>query len=187
MIKSRLFVGIDVSHLLKDVIDMTSSTIECERNDIKWNTGTNLHITLLFLGDIDRSLIPKIINTINDSYLVEPFKISIESTGVFPNQLYPKIFWLGIKKGSQYIEGLHNGLEKNLKQFLIIKNNNLFVPHITIGRANSNMNYKKLNIQNYLNTLYDPIRIDVNSIGLYESKLCPEGSNYTLLNKFNLE
>ena len=52
MIKSRLFVGIDVSHLLKDVIDMTSSTIECERNDIKWNTGTNLHITLLFLGDI---------------------------------------------------------------------------------------------------------------------------------------
>ena len=116
-----------------------------KRNDIKWNTGTNLHVTLLFLGNIDGSLIPKIINTINDSYLVEPFKISIESTGVFPNQLYPKIFWLGIKKGSQYIEGLHNSLEKNLKQFITIKNNNLFVPHITIGRAKSAINYKKLN------------------------------------------
>tara|TARA_Y100001935_G_scaffold106424_1_gene88343 strand:- start:32 stop:595 length:564 start_codon:yes stop_codon:yes gene_type:complete len=187
MIKSRLFIGIDVSHSLKDTINMTSSTIECEKRDIKWNTGTNLHITLLFLGNIEKSLLPKIVKNINNSYLVEPFKISIESTGVFPNQIYPRTFWLGIKKGRQYIEGLHNGLEKKLKKFISIKQNNLYVPHVTIGRSNSTLNYNKLNIQNYLNTLYDPITLYVNSIGLYESKLCPEGSNYTLVNKFDLD
>ena len=89
---SRLFIGIDMSHLLKDAINMTSSTIDCNKKGIKWNTGTNLHITLLFLGNVEKSLIPNIVKNIKNLYLVEPFKISIEATGVFPNQIYPKVF-----------------------------------------------------------------------------------------------
>ena len=72
---SRLFVGINISHLLKDVITMTSSMIECEKKAIKWNTGTNLHITLSFIGNVDQAVIPDIINKIKSLYLTEPFKI----------------------------------------------------------------------------------------------------------------
>ena len=44
---SRLFIGINISHLLKDVIIMTSSMIECEKKAIKWmlNIGSPWTIT----------------------------------------------------------------------------------------------------------------------------------------------
>jgi len=183
---SRLFVGINISHLLKDVITMTSSMIECEKKAIKWNTGTNLHITLSFIGNVDQAVIPDIINKIKSLYLTEPFKISIEKTGVFPNVIYPKVFWLGIEEGKHYLEGLHNSLNKILDKYIISKSQEIYVPHITIGRSTSILNYKNLNIQNFLNTLYTPIAINVNSIGLYESKLQPEGPIYTLLEDFTL-
>ena len=182
----RLFVGINISHLLKDVILMSASTVECERKAIKWNTGTNLHITLSFLGSIEQSSIPDIIRKIKSLYLVEPFKISIEKTGVFPNDTYPKAFWLGIEEGKHSLEGLHNSLNKILNGYIITKDQKIFIPHVTIGRSGSTMNYKTLNIQNYLNTLYKPVSINVNSIGLYESKLQPEGPTYTLLENFTL-
>ena len=116
----------------------------------------------------------------------ESFEISIERTGVFPNEIYPKVYWLGVEKGKHYLEGLHNSLNKILDSYIHFKDINMFVPHITIGRSTSILNYKNLNIQNYLNTLYSPISLNVNSIGLYESKLCSEGPSYTLLEKFIL-
>ena len=183
---SRLFIGINISHLLKDVIKMTSSTIECEKKAIKWNTGTNLHITLSFLGNVNQSSITHIIKKINSLYLVEPFNISIEKTGVFPNESYPKVYWLGIDEGKYYLEGLHNSLNKILYEYIPSKGQDIFVPHVTIGRSTSIINYKNLNIQNFLNTLYNPMSINVNSIGLYESKLQPEGPIYTLLENFTL-
>ena len=183
---SRLFIGINISHLLKDVILMTSSMIECEKKAIKWNTGTNLHITLSFIGNVDQVAIPDIIKKIESLYLTDPFKISIEKTGVFPNEIHPKVYWLGIEEGKHYLEGLHNSLNKILDKYITSKSKEMFVPHITIGRSTSILNYKNLNIQNFLNTLYSPITINVNSIGLYESKLQPEGPIYTLLEDFTL-
>tara|TARA_Y100000996_G_C22405967_1_gene595129 strand:+ start:307 stop:864 length:558 start_codon:yes stop_codon:yes gene_type:complete len=183
---SRLFIGINVSHLLKDIILMTSSTVECDRKAIKWNTGTNLHITISFLGNVDQGSIPGIIDKIKSLYLVEPFKICIEKTGVFPNDTYPKVFWLGVEQGKHYLEGMHNSLNKLLKGYVKSKNEGIYIPHITIGRSTSLMNYKNLKLHNYLNALYEPIEINVNSIGLFESKLQPEGPNYTLLEKFTL-
>ena len=38
----------------------------------------------------------------------------------------------------------------------------------------------------FLNTVYSPIELDINSICLYESKLFPEGAQYTVLNSFPL-
>ena len=75
--KSRLFFGINVSHTLKNTINMVSSTIEGEYKDLKWVTGTNLHLTLYFIGYLQKSKIENMINEIKNISLSESFEMSI--------------------------------------------------------------------------------------------------------------
>jgi len=77
-----------------------------------------------------------------------------------------------------------NKINKSLK--VIIENDpkKTFPPHITIG--NSLNNFVKIDVLPFLNTVYSPIELSVNSICLYESKLFLEGVKYKMLIKFPL-
>lgn len=184
--KSRIFFGINVSHTLKNAISMLSSTIEGEYKDIKWVTGTNLHLTLFFIGNLHEDKIETMKNEIKNIFLSESFEMTIEGTGVFPNPSNPKVFWLGINKGKEKLELIHGKLEEKIVHFKENQYKEKFVPHITIGRINTEGRRSKRNIGNFLNALYEPIKIDVNSVQLYESKLYPEGPIYTMLDEFIL-
>lgn len=168
-------------------MSMISSTIETGYKEIKWITGTHLHITMAFLGNVNQSRIPVLIKKIKETSLVEPFEMSVEGTGVFPNDSFPRVFWLDINNGKHGLEGLQKRLDRIVMDFKENPRKERFVPHITIGRIHPGANPSKLNISNFLNALYEPIKIDVNSVQLYESKLTPEGPIYTILEKFPLE
>ena len=110
------------------------------------------------------------------------FQLTITGTGVFPSSKSPKVLWMGIGKGIDELTSLQSQVEKSLK---IIRENyqkTTFTPHITIARIQRD--YTKIDVLPFLNTVYSPIELDVNSICLYESKLFPEGTQYTLLHAF---
>ena len=77
-----------------------------------------------------------------------------------------------------------NKINKSLK--VIIENDpkKTFPPHITIGNILNN--FVKIDVLPFLNTVYSPIELSVNSICLYENKLFPEGAKYRTLNEFPL-
>jgi len=79
---------------------------------------------------------------------------------------------------------LYTQINKSLK--VIIENDPkmTFTPHITIGNILNN--FVKIDVLPFLNTVYSPIELSVNSICLYESKLFPEGAKYRILNEFPL-
>ena len=45
---------------------------------------------------------------------------------------------------------------------------------------------RKFDVLPFLNSVYSKIELDVNSISMYESKLFPEGTQYTVLDTFPL-
>ena len=77
-----------------------------------------------------------------------------------------------------------NKINKSLK--VIIKNDlkKTFTPLITIGNILNN--FVKIDVLPFLNTVYSPIELDVNSICLFESQLFQEGAKYRILNEFPL-
>ena len=62
--------------------------------------------------------------------------------------------------------------------------NNTFIPHISIARIRRL--HGKIDVLAFLNSVYSPIDLEVNSISMYESKLLPEGAQYTIINTFPL-
>ena len=77
-----------------------------------------------------------------------------------------------------------NKINKSLK--VIIENDpkKIFPPYITIGNILNN--FVKIDVLPFLNTVYSPIELDINSVCLFESKLFQEWGKYRILNEFPL-
>ena len=103
---------------------------------------------------------------------------------MFPSSKSPKVLWLGISKGIDELTLLQSQIEKSVREFKDNYENNTFTPHISIARIRKL--HAKIDVLPFLNSVYSPIELDVNSICLYESQLFPEGAQYTVLETFPL-
>ena len=182
----RVFIGLNLSGYLKKVIPLLRSTIDCDRDLIKWVTGKYLHLTLSFLGEIDDQKVNKLSQSLTEITDLRSFKMTISGTGVFPNGNAPKILWLDIDKGNQYIVDLQQVVDEIAFEYKIKQKEDRFVPHVTIGRIKQNNKFSKIDVSTFLNTVYSPIEIPVKLVILYESQLTPKGAIYTELSTFPL-
>lgn len=173
-------------------IDAFPKLLEFEREirgtgaNIKLVEPENVHITLKFLGDTNEDLIEEIDGIINDAVQnIEPFNIKLEGAGVFPNQNYIKVIWLGIKRGEQ-LENIAQKIDEQLHKIGFKKEKRKFSAHLTIARVRSAKNKEKLLqiIEKYKDSEFAEINVD--SIKLKKSELTPEGPIYTNLKDMRL-
>ena len=183
-LEKRVFIGIPIGHKIKSILPFLKSTVHCSRDVIIWIPPDNIHLTLCFLGNISDQDIPHISQTLENCITSKYFKIKIESTGVFPSANFPKILWIGIGKGADDLTSLQQDIEISVRKFKGIYRREKFMPHITIARIRRSR--RKIDVLPFLNTVYSPIELDINSICFYESILLPEGAQYMVLTEFPL-
>jgi len=103
MVKFRGFIAIDSVSFPKLI--QFANEIKNSGTNIKLVEPENIHITLKFLGDTNEDFIDRIEEIISNSVKeLEPFEIQLKGAGVFPNQNYIKVMWIGIKKGEKIAE-----------------------------------------------------------------------------------
>ena len=184
MPKFRGFIAID--------IDSFPKLVEFER-DIK-NSGANvklvepenIHLTLKFLGDTDELLIDRIEEIMKESVKeIEPFTIKFKSAGVFPNERYIKVMWIGIENG-EIIGKIASKIDKKISDLGFEKEKRKFSVHLTIARVKSAKNKEKLLqiIEKYRDVEFNSIKVE--SIKLKKSDLTPKGPIYTTLKEIKL-
>jgi len=162
-------------------INATPSILEFEKElkktgaDIKLVEPQNIHITLKFLGDIEETLIDEIEQIMKDAVKeIKPFTMKLNGTGVFPNNNYVRVIWIGIKE-AQIIETIVKTIDEHLSKLGFKKEKRGFSPHLTIGRVKSAKNKQRLleTIGKYTNVEFS-IQ-EVNSIKLMKSDLTSAG------------
>ena len=182
--EKRVFIGIPIGRQIKSILPIVKSAVNCNPNCIKWIPPENIHLTLSFLGNIRVKDLPHLIESLEKKITSNDFQLTITGTGVFPSSKSPKVLWLGISKGTDELTLLQSQVEKSVREFKNNYENNAFTPHISIARIRKL--HAKIDVLPFLNSVYSPIDLDVNSISMYESKLLPEGTEYTVLETFLL-
>ncbi len=155
----------------------------------KWVEKENIHITVLFLGNLDDTQLLGTIQTTKTALENhKPFVIEIKRLVFGPeNKFPPRMIWAEVGKSKEFT-GLKNDIESGLfdlpeyryKQ----KDKRGFKPHITIARIKSfkfRDLAKKPEIDIPLN-----IQVEVNSIDIMESELTRKGPEYTVLESVEL-
>ena len=182
----RCFIAVPLEETLKKDIAASIEDLKRVNADIKWVSPVNLHITLKFLGDTPEDLIQKIkVRLAEIPSSLKSFSLGLSGVGLFPNARRPRVIWIDIHD-FEGLEKLQEKVEEKMLTLNFNKEDRAFSPHLTIGRARSQMS------MNSLLTALEPLKarnfgiIEVRSFSLMKSELRPRGAEYTTIAEFRL-
>lgn len=139
MPRVRTFIAIDVNEAIRARLAALQETLAGAGAEVKWVERENLHVTLLFLGEVDVRDTPAVCRAVAGACRDHAaFPLSVESVGCFPNPRRPRVLWAGVGDGAPEIVALHDALEPPLLDLgCYRKEERQYTPHITLGRVRS--------------------------------------------------
>ena len=179
----RLFVAVEVEPAIRDRINDFVSGLRGKISGARWVRPEGLHITLKFLGNVPderRTTIENALRSVHE----KPVSLSLKQLGVFPNPRSPRVLWMGIQADRE-LEQLATAVDQHMSSVGFEAEKRAFSPHVTLARFNQR---PRGNLGSLL-TEAEPSfgTMTANEFHLYESKLSPQGSQYTKLASFKLE
>jgi 2'-5' RNA ligase len=137
MKRLRTFIALDLGKTIRDKAVALQDSLARAGSDVKWVEPENLHVTLLFLGEVDDRDVPAVCRTVADCCREhEPFTMSVENVGCFGNPRRPRTIWVGVGEGTAAVVALHTALEGALLELgCYRREDRQFTPHITLGRV----------------------------------------------------
>ncbi|MEI6519248.1 MAG: RNA 2',3'-cyclic phosphodiesterase [bacterium] len=184
----RLFIAIDLS---ADIQAENSRLVKelglREYSGVRIVPSQNIHLTLKFIGDFDDRKIPGLCAAIRESIAeVSPFRITLNSCGVFPPRDNVNVVWTGVSDKAGKLNNLVNQIDETCLLFNIQKEKRSFTPHLTIARVKRECRDSEVIRRKIQLAIPKEITQTVNEIILFASDLRSTGSVYTVVEKFEL-
>lgn len=181
----RLFFAINFDQPTRHKLYSISKDFQTFNEPIKYEPLEKLHLTLLFLGEVNESLIPSINEkVVRISKLFQSQIITFSKVGVFKNFKQPRVLWIGSEENLA-LKNLVNELRIIANELRITTDEKEFHPHVTIGRIKGNLSndfiefIKSYSFENFTTT--------VESFQLMESQLDRLGSKYYIKHSYKLK
>ena len=184
----RSFLAFELPVEMKKTVARVSREIRNSGLDVRWVKVENIHLTVIFMGNIktkDIASIDKEVRNVCPGY--GSFNIFVKGMGCFPNRRRPRVLWLGLDGDVDRMSHFRNDLQESLKSFGIKRENRPFRPHLTMGRFRSTR--KKGSKLTEILPAYQALETPIESLSelfLFKSDLKPGGAMYTKLESWPL-
>ena len=176
----RLFVGLDVPDSLK----RSAGELQTGLRDARWLDPDGLHLTLAFIGEVDRSAQPRIEGAL--ARVEAPsLRLELHGLGHYPLRGPPRVLWVGAGPATG-LRALAAGVRRELARAGFPPERRKFAPHVTIARFRRPPPSPAL--QDYLSAfaLFRTAAAPVDSFRLFSSVLRPAGARYAIEADFPL-
>src|SRR5882672_2884931 len=141
----RTFIAIEIPSEIKSALAALQAELWRAGADVSWTKPENMHLTLNFLGEIAETRIVEVKKACIDlAAEFQPFTLSINDTGVFPNARQPRVLWAGLSGEVENVVEMHRRLDERLALIGFKREEKMFNPHLTIGRLKSNKKTREL-------------------------------------------
>lgn len=122
----RLFVGLSLPEVVVDALTIMQHGIDGAR----WRPVENFHITLAFIGEVDRNGFEATIDALS-LIDVPVFEIDLSGAGYFGDTT-PRAIWAGVKRSEQ-LKHLQAKVANALRQSGFVLERRKYVPHVTLA------------------------------------------------------
>ncbi len=186
--KLRAFIAISLPESVLQAIVNAQETLKGSGLKIRWVRKEGIHLTIKFLGDIDRADVERIHSAMQQAtQAFSPLVLQGEGVGVFPDLKRPRVVWAGVSGEIEALRFLQRELEDQLDGLGFPKEKRSFRGHLTLGRIKGRMNGIKLG--EALRALGDfrTTPFTAQSVVLFQSDLRPDGAVYSRLAEAALE
>jgi RNA 2',3'-cyclic 3'-phosphodiesterase len=136
MSRIRTFIAVDIGDALRQRTAQLQQKLARAAPEVKWVEASNMHVTLLFLGEVNELDLVPICRILKEQTSGFPsFTLDIGGLGAFPTVRRPKILWAGIQEGADDLKQLHQRLEQPLMELgCYRREDRAYSPHLTLGR-----------------------------------------------------
>lgn len=148
----------------------------------RWQNDEQLHLTLRFIGEVDRHQAEDIAATLGAVHAA-PAMIAIEGVGAFDHGGVVHSLWAGVAADAT-LTHLHQAVERALVRAGVAPERRAFRPHITLARLGRSGGATGPWLAGYAGLQLAPVRVD--HFGLFESHLGREGASYSAVARYPL-
>ena len=188
MARLRTFIAIDLGKGLRARLASLQETLARSASEVKWVEEENLHLTLLFLGEVDFRDVPKVCQAVESAAGKHAaFPMQVTGVGAFPNLRRPRTLWVGVTDGAAAVTALHDDLEGPLLDLGCYRREDRpYTPHITVGRLKGDRHGDKLGEALARRSDWQAGETTVSEVQVLSSELTPQGPIYTVLGRAKL-
>ena len=185
--KIRAFIAISLPGPVLQAIEKAQETLKGLGLKIRWVRKEGIHLTLKFLGDIDRDDVERIRAAIERATKrFSPFALRGEGIGVFPDLRRPRVVWVGVTEDVEALRALQRDLESQLDKLGFPKEKRSFKGHLTVGRVKGRLDPTRLSEALKGLGEFRTESFTAQSVVLFQSDLRPDGAVYSRLAEVSL-
>jgi 2'-5' RNA ligase len=178
----RAFIAVKIPKKAMTAISAVQQELRSYRLHIKWVRLQSIHLTLKFLGNIQKDKVPRISEMMAAAAKgTQALALTAKGIGVFPTIRRPRVIWIGLSGDTAGLLELQKDLEEKLAAIGFPKDKRSFKAHLTLGRVKGRIDPKELMAAMEPFLLFQGDTFRAEGITLYRSELKPSGAEYTPL------
>jgi len=178
----RAFIAIELPEKIIDDIGKVQKSLQSYGFKVRWVRPQNIHLTLKFLGNIQKAEAGKVERALFESAEgIAPLTITVKGVGTFPSIKRPRVIWVGVAGQLDELRKFQKTLDDKLAATGFPKEKRTFKGHLTLGRVKDRIDPRRL-----LNALeefsqFESAPFVVDRVVLFKSALKPTGAVYSKL------
>jgi len=182
----RLFVAVTLPDAVRERLARAQERLRAAQADVSWVKPENIHLTLKFIGDSDRKRLARIQPALQQvGPQVAAFSLTLAGLGIFGGRA-PRVVWVGTSAGAEALAALAGRVDEALGRVGIAKERRPFSPHATLGRVRSPRNAEVLLALAAEAAGEHFGAVPVGEFVLMQSRLHPQGSIYSVVDRVAL-
>lgn len=184
----RLFVALEVPEVPRREVRRRLSTVRDRLPRAKWVDPENLHLTLVFLGEVEPARLPVLEERLAEAFApFPPLDLRLEGGGTFPPGRPARVAWVGVDAPDDIVD-LQRAVEKVAVETVGIEpEGRAYQPHVTLARCPDP--WRRDAIEKFDHAFAGSIGppFVAERGALVESRLAPGGARYKVVREFPLE
>lgn len=183
----RAFVAILIDPTTRSALHSQIDALQAAAPRITWVAPENVHLTLKFLGSVERAAVEPVIGRLGQAVSTEPaFALPVAGLGAFPSVMRARVVWAGVAGSHDRVIGLAARVEASLEAVGFPRETRPFSPHLTLGRARTPGRDDRLAALISAGVGRGFGTVQVASVSLMQSVLTPRGARYSELARIAL-
>lgn len=173
----RLFVALKPPPAMRDaLLTMMGGILHA-----RWQTADQLHLTLRFIGEVDRHQAEDIAAALGSVHH-PAFALTLDGVGQFDRKGKTDALWVGVNP-IEPVKLLHNKIDRTLQRVGVSPETRAYLPHFTIARFGRNVGDTGRFMES---AAVPPVSATLTEFCLYESSLGSEGAIYSIIARYPL-
>ncbi|MHB0913428.1 MAG: RNA 2',3'-cyclic phosphodiesterase [Armatimonadota bacterium] len=173
----RTFIAVPLPAEVRREVAGIERALTASEADVRWVSEENLHITLKFLGDVERTdAVAKAVRSAVAGF--PPFRAALAGVGAFPKPSRPSVIWVGVSEGKAALAELAERVEAAMESLGFAREIRPFSPHVTVGRVRTSKNLERL--REIIERMHGEAgSFEVRQVAVMRSDLSRSGPTYT--------